>query len=191
MLWCRSVGAIRTGGPLNSVSHSVSPGPGLAVEQMDSDLVVGVFSDGSEVDTGYLMVVDLRTAMSAGEIHPRSVSLTISSACKATVVPGGSGGYAEQHSHPIQEVEESYSQSVSLTVTGGGGALLKIQPVVSVDTNTSSSCGDVLRSTRDWWFNPRAVNLKHAYPEVSEKSTTYDAWGASARHSNPVSRSWF
>lgn len=34
----------------------MAPGPGLAVEQMDSDLVVGVFSDGQDVDTGYLMV---------------------------------------------------------------------------------------------------------------------------------------
>lgn len=165
------------------------PGPGLAVEQMDSGLVVGVFSDGQDVDTGYLMVVDLRTAMSAGEINPRLVTLTMSTACKATVVPGGSGGYAEQHPHPVVAGEDS--RTVSLTLAGGGGALLKLESAVSVDTNTSSSCGGVLRSTRDWWFNPRTINLKHAYPEVSVRSTTYDVWGASARHSDPVSVVWF
>jgi hypothetical protein len=78
----------------------------------------------------------------------------------------------------------------------------------------------VLRQTRDWWWNPRQINLKHAYPErqsalaldvvhkhdllllmndvvndglpvlslslsESVRPTTYDVWGAAARHSDP------
>ena len=167
------------------MSHAVAPGPGLVVEQMDSELVVGVFSDGHDVDTGYLMVVDLRTAMSAGVIQPRSVTLKISSDCKATIVPGGSGGYAEQHPHPMLDAAAE-SNAVSLTLSGGGGALLKIQSDSDTKAASASSCGDVLRGTRDWWFDPRTINLKHGYPEQSVRSTTYDVWGASARHSNPV-----
>lgn len=165
------------------MTHAVAPGPGLVVEQMDSELVVGVFSDGHDVETGYLMVVDLRTAMSAGAIQPRSVTLKISSVCKATIVPGGPGGYAEQHPHPRMDAAAE-SNEVSLTLSGGGGALLKI--VADSEAVPASSCGDVLRGTRDWWFDARTINLKHGYPEISVRSTTYDAWGASARHSNPV-----
>lgn len=160
LIQSKHVGAIRQGGPANNQSHTVAPGTGQAVEKMDDQLVVGVFSDGQSADTGYLMVVDLRTAMSVGAVKPRSVTLTVASACKATIVPGGSGGYSEQHPHPAVTV--TAGGTVSLTLSGGGGALLKLEPASS--ESGAASCGDVLRQTRDWWWNPRKINLKHAYP---------------------------
>ena len=129
--------------------------------------------------------------MSFGAIQPRSVSLTISSACKATVVPGGSGGYAEQFPRPVAGAAGA-GGTVSLTLSGGGGALLKLEAATAGAGDTAATadrCGDALRRSRDWWFNPRAINLRHAYPELSVKSTTYDAWGSDARHTNPVSHS--
>ena len=165
LIQSKHVGAIRQGGPSNSQSHTVAPGPGLAVEAMDDKLVVGVFSDWQSAETGYLMVVDLRTAMSVGTVQPRSVTLTVSSACKAMVVPGGAGGYAEQHPHPAS-ADGGDSSTVTLTLSGGGGALLKLEPASdNVGGGGAGSCGSVLRATRDWWWNPRQINLKHAYPE--------------------------
>ena len=209
----KHVGAIRQGGPPNGKTHTVPPGAGQAVESMDDQLLAGLFSNGLHKDTGYLMVVDLRASMSLGGVKPRSVTLTIASACKATVEPGGAGGYAEQHPHPPNNSAAAGSTGqITLTLSGGGGALLKLEPSSGADATSAASCGAILRSARQWWFDPRAINLKHAYPEISVKvgpcihgllscvvavrphprqspemscgrqATSYDAWGATANH---------
>ena len=168
-------GVIRQGGPVNSATHSVAPGPGQAIEAMDDKLLAGVFtSEGKK--GGYLMVVDLRTAMSeddAASVQPRTVTLKLAASCTATVVPGGADGWAAMLPHPEPEAQ-GQQQSVRLTLSGGGGALLRVE-----------GCGELLRQARQWWMDPRQINLRHNYPEASPKATTYDVWGSAARHTSP------
>ena len=67
------------------------------MQAMDDELLVGVFSDGLKDDSGWLMVVNLQTAMSPGAIVARNVSLRIHSACSAAVVSGGAGAVSYTH----------------------------------------------------------------------------------------------
>lgn len=165
LLDSRHVGSVRRpSDPRND--HSIAPGSSSVVEAMDDQLLVGVFSDGRESETGYLMVVDLRGSTIPGAIAPRTVTLTIHPGCATAVVPGPAGGwFAESDTAPESAVSKG-TQQVALTLQGGGGALLRI-------TAGTGGCGQLLRSTRQWWYDPRTINLKHSYPETSLKSATY------------------
>eukprot|EP01043_Picozoa_sp_COSAG02_P116593 COSAG02_NODE_53029_length_304_cov_0.756098_1_plen_101_part_11 len=69
-------------------------------------------------------------------------------------------------------------QQVSLSLTAGAGALIKL--------SDSVNCIASLKRVRQWWHHPRQVYLSANYPETSLKSSTYDkAWGAMARHWAP------
>ena len=164
VLNARHVGAIRT--PSNNKDdHSVPPGSNRVVQAMDSHLLVGVFSDGQTNETGFLVVVDLRTAMEAGDVPLRQVTLTINAACTATVVPGGADGWferANQEQPPQTSTASDGTQQIKLGLHGGGGALLQLT-AASGPGGGGGSCGDLLRSTRQWWYNPRTINFKHTY----------------------------
>ena len=73
----------------SSLQWARPPGAGLPVTAMSSDLLVGVFSASDTGDTGYLMVVDTRAAMTMGALPRRAVSLTLVPSCTATVVSPG------------------------------------------------------------------------------------------------------
>ena len=58
-------------------------------------LTLSQFNDGNDdSETGYLMLVDLRTSMAQGGVAPRAVNLTLASSCTAQLVPGGPDGWA-------------------------------------------------------------------------------------------------
>ena len=62
------------------------------VVAMEEDLMVGVFSDGLHNETGFLMLVDLRTSTQRNDLPPRTTNVTLAAACTASAVPGGTGG---------------------------------------------------------------------------------------------------
>jgi hypothetical protein len=162
LLHARHCGAVRQpAGPEARRHHVVSPSAGGVVQTMDDQLLVGVFSDGLTNDTGYLMVVDLRTNMTTGSVPPRSVGLEINPACQASIVAGHHEGWAQQPSF----VEE---QLVTLQLHGGAGALLRV-----TNGKGDVDCGQLLRGVRQWWYDPRTINLAHNYPETSLKAATY------------------
>ena len=174
LIGSRHVGAIRSA-PVEG-DHSVVAMVGLAVESMDGGLLVGVFSDGSSSDNGYLMVVDLRSSMNQGGISPRQASLTVAASCQATVVKGGPDGWSSLHPHTPAVGSQQHSGKMTLTLAGGGGALLKV---------SGKGCGEILRFTRQWWTDPRTLSLRGGTPGPSPKSATYDAWGAANRRHQP------
>ena len=170
LLSSRHVGAVRR--PSDSRNdHSVSPGAGRPVQAMDDQLLVGVFSDGLKDDSGWLMVVNLQTAMSPGAIVARNVSLRIHSACSAAAVSGGAGGWFGRHHHQ-HNATHAGSQRITVELDAGAGALLRVTPNAAADSG-DSSCGVVLRAVRQWWYSPRTINLRHSWPETSLKAATY------------------
>ena len=52
---------------------------------------------------------------------------------------------------------------LSLSLAAGGGALIKV---------SGEGCGELLRSTRQWWADPRTLSLRGGTPGPSAKSTT-------------------
>jgi hypothetical protein len=182
LLNSRHVGAVRTPSRPRR-DHSIGPAVGCIVEAMDNQLLVGVFSDGLSNNTGWLMVVDLRTANRFGGCPARNATLRIHKACRVEAVPGGPGGWAESASlqasstttasadddEADDELATADDTSVTVQTHGGGGALLRI----TGGAGSSGQCGTLLRSVRRWWFDPRAINLVHSYPETSLKSATY------------------
>ena len=158
LLKSRHCGAVRLSGAQDR--HSVAPSADGVIQAMDEDLLVGVFSDGLEKESGYLMVVDLRTNLTTGSTSPRLATVTINTACQAAVVPGHQQGWAQPSS-----VDK---QHVTLSLHGGGGALLRV-----TGGGTDANCGQLLRGVRQWFFPPRRINLKHSYPETSLKAATY------------------
>jgi hypothetical protein len=170
LLDSRHVGSVRRASPKSALSdsqngHSIAPGRGRVVEAMDDQLLVGVFSDGRETETGYLMVVSLQTSMTRGAVSPRNVTLTVNPACSVAVVPAAAGGWFAESGGDTAVLSKG-TQHVTLGLQGGGGALLRI-------TAGTGGCGQLLRGTRQWWYDPRTINLKHSYPETSLKSATY------------------
>ena len=138
------------------LGRGAPPGPGLAIEAMSSQLLVGVFSDGRDAATGYLMVVDLRTSMVQGKVPSRTVTLRLSPACRASLVQGGLGGWSElQRNRPLMAADGD--ATLTLTLHGGGGALLRVVPS---ESHGGSECGGILRRTRRWFFAPRGLSLK-------------------------------
>ena len=172
LLESRHTGAVRSpSDPQND--HSIAPGPGRVVEQMDDQLLVGVFSDGLEEDTGYLVVVDLRTDVAPGAVPPRTVTLSINPACSAAVVPGDEQGWFAEANPELHRGAAAGSR-VTVRLHGGGGALLRLTPGSQTSADGSSGgCGAMLRSVRQWWYDPRTINLRHSYPEVSLKAATF------------------
>lgn len=172
LLGSRHVGVIRRPatntslphrGPL--VDHSVAPGPGQPVVAMEDDLMVGVFSDGLRNETGFLMLVDLRTSTQRNDLPPRTTNVTLAAACTASAVPGGAGGWAEQlWRENEQRSSLGGAGSISVTIAAGGAALYRV---------SGAGCGRLLRGARDWWYNPRLINLRHSYPETSVKASSY------------------
>ena len=153
LLESRHTGAVRSpSDPQND--HSIAPGPGRVVEQMDNQLLVGVFSDGLEEDTGYLVVVDLRTDVAAGAVPPRTVTLSINPACSAAVVPGDEQGWFAEANPKLHRGAAAGSR-VTVRLHGGGGALLRLTPGSQTSAGGSSGgCGAMLRSVRQWWYGP-------------------------------------
>ena len=122
-----------------------APASNLPVIQADDDLIIGVFSDGSDQtsDTGFLMVVDTRVGISVGIVEKRAAKLTLSPNCEATVVPPG-----------VERTLESLEASVeggtiTVTLDGGAGALFAVK---------GSGCGAALRSVQGWRLNPRLIS---------------------------------
>eukprot|EP01045_Picozoa_sp_COSAG04_P030270 COSAG04_NODE_5206_length_1703_cov_1.670200_2_plen_217_part_00 len=172
LLDSRHVGAIRQPAAPRS-DHSVAPRGDRVIRAMDEHLLAGVFSDGAAADSGWLMVVDLRTSVGptfADDPGPRNITLDIHPHCTAAVVPGGRDGwYASLVTSGSERGRRAESQGsqVTLRVHSGGGALLRLTD------SGGSGCGATLRSTRQWWFDPREINLKHSYPETGLKAATY------------------
>ena len=166
-------------------THSTAPGDGLPITDMPTDVLAGAFiaanrTSGVELPGGgqtYLLVVDTRSSLYRSTqpgASLRSIQITLGADCAdgAKIVPGGKGGWSEQHTAIIA------GRQVSLSLTAGAGALIKLSD--SVD------CVASLKRVRQWWHHPRQVYLSANYPETSLKSSTYDkAWGASARHWTP------
>ena len=176
LLPARHVGAI--GSPTISVKSAVAPAPGLAVEAIAGNVLVGVFSDGPTSDAGYLMVVRFDVSMSIGGVAPATVELTIAAECSGNIsfVEGGKDGFAAELAD-ARTVRGEHDRAggrdvVKMLLHGGGGALIRVQGV---------GCGQVLRAARSWWYNPRSIDLRHSYPETSLKSATYSAWNKQTR----------
>lgn len=166
LLPTRFVGAVRR--PSDSRNdHSVAPGPRQPVQAMDNELLVSVFSDGMSNESGWLMVVNLQAAMAPGTVAARNVTLWLHPACAAEVVSGGEGGWFNRHHHP-RNATSADSLRITVELDAGAGALLRISPSV-----VGSGCGARLRAVREWWYDPRTINLRHSYPETSLKSATY------------------
>ena len=101
-------GVIRQGGPANSATHSVAPGPGQAIEAMDDKLLAGVFtSEGNK--GGYLMVVDLRTAMGEDDasVQPRTVTLKLASGAHKDALLAEIGAQLKAASAPSRPTSSS------------------------------------------------------------------------------------
>ena len=133
------------------VAGPAKPAPGLAIEEMDSDLLVGLFTGG--VGAGYFMVVDTRASLSVGALAKRSVSLKLSSRCSATVVPPGVERSLEsiRFSATSNQADGLYYQAVSLVLQAGEGALLQA---------AGSGCADVLRGAGRWSYDERSVSAR-------------------------------
>ena len=70
------------------------------------------------------------------------------------------GGWFERanQEQPRASTADDGTQRITLGLHGGGGALLQLAAA------GGGGCGDLIRSTRQWWYNPRTINLKHTYP---------------------------
>ena len=133
------------------------PAPGLAVEHMVSDVLVGLFTSGDS--GGYLMVVDTRAALSIGApgTAKRSVSLQLSSKCTATAVPPGveRSLASLQFSALHQEAADgAHTQAVTLSLQAGEGALLKVIGV---------GCAGVLRGAGRWLYDERSIAARQLF----------------------------
>ena len=199
LLNSRHVGAVRTPSKPRR-DHSVRPGAGRVVMDMDEQLLVVVFSDGQTNDTGYLMVVDLRTANCFRCISARKAQLKIHKACHVEAVPGGPGGWAKSAtlltsattaSTPDFEIDGDATTAAGNSITvhthGGGGALLR----VTGSAGSLGQCGALLRGLRQWCrVRPSRDYLVHSYPETSLKAATYGGkWDADHRVGTLRSRS--
>ena len=123
----------------------VAPASNLPVVQADDDLLIGVFSDGSDQtsDTGFLMVVDTRVGISVGIVPNRTAKLILSPKCEATVVPPGV-------ERALESLEASvHGTTISVTLEGGSGALFAVH---------GTGCGVALRSVQGWKLNPRRIS---------------------------------
>ena len=183
LLAARHVGAIANASTLN-VMKTRDPAPGLPVEAMFGNLIVGVFSDGPASDSGFLMVVLADVAMTIGGVAPAPVELTLAEECSGEVlfVPGGEDGFAAEHAetHTVGKEHGGNRSVVRMKLHGGGGVLIQVR---------GKGCGLVLRGTREWWYNPRSIDLRHTY-ETNEyswsdtggpKSATYSMWNQQTR----------
>lgn len=155
----------------HSRARATPAGPGKAVTHLERKMLVGVFSDGRTSDEGYMMVVDLRTSMEKNALKPRVVNITLAAQCASelSLVKGGAGGWGDMHWGSNNF--DASSGKLRLKLEAGGGALVRVG---------GKGCGAVLRGTRQWWFNPSAINLRHSYPEESVKATSYNAWNPQA-----------
>lgn len=139
-------------------SLGVAPAVNLPVIQADDDLLIGVFSDGSDQtsDTGYLMVVDTRVGISVGIVAKRTAELTLSPNCEATVVPPGVERTLESLEASVQ------GGTITVTLDGGAGVLFAVQ---------GKGCGAALRSVQGWRLNPRRISPSNFVGSESSSST--------------------
>jgi hypothetical protein len=127
-----------------------APAAGLPVAAMATNLIVGVFSDSRVSESGFLMVVDCRVSLTAGELLHRTVSITVAPSCRPTLVPGGSDAW------PRSAFEWSRgNNTVKLTLVAGAGALLRVE---------GDGCGNSLRSVQSWVLQPRRVSMSDFNP---------------------------
>jgi hypothetical protein len=141
----------------NPIAGPRKPAPNLVIQQMDSNLLVGIFTGGGS--GGYLMVVDTRAALSIGApgTAHQVASLTLSSKCSATIVPPGVERSLEsmQFSASNQEAANStQAQTVSLSLQAGEGALLQV---------SGDGCADVLRGAGHWHYDERLIAARQLF----------------------------
>eukprot|EP01043_Picozoa_sp_COSAG02_P054718 COSAG02_NODE_6240_length_3706_cov_2.443027_1_plen_1151_part_00 len=157
----RHVGVIysnQTNAKTAGAQPGVAPAPSLPVTKADSDLIIGVFNDGSDQtsDSGYLMIVDLRVGMSVGTVAKRTAKITLAPSCIATAVAPG----VERTLESMQvQIDNS---SISVSLDGGSGALFSVQ---------GSGCGTALRRVREWDLHPREISMTDFKGSVTASPT--------------------